>query len=97
MRPEKFHYEMTRAFDEWFHTNTVAGFNKPLLREMKRVWAKMAATEKDNRSGPETYGYLSRSKIYFDMMYISDRWRCAFRLKWLIDGIEGGHFEGLEK
>lgn len=29
-----------------------------------------------------------RGMIETTMSYISDRWSCAFRLKWLIDGIE---------
>lgn len=87
MRPERFNYEMNKAFDYWFKTKAVDKF-LPLMREMKRVHAKWAKKEGDHRSGNETYGYSDRESIETDMFYISDRWRCAFRLRWLIDGIE---------
>lgn len=86
MRPEKFRYEMNKAFDQWFETKTVDAF-KPLLREMNRVWVKWAKEENDNRTGIETYGYETSHSIRNNMHYMSDRWRCAYRLKWLFDGI----------
>ena len=87
MRPERFHYEMNKAFDHWFKTQTVDKF-LPLMREMKRVHTKLVKDDGDNRSGIETYGYTDLKSIQDDMFYISDRWRCSFRLRWLIDGIE---------
>jgi hypothetical protein len=87
MRPERFRYEMRKAFNQWFQTNNVDSF-KPLLREMRRMWRKCAKQEDDTRNGQETYGYESAESIHNNMLYISDRWRCAFRLKWLLDGIE---------
>lgn len=87
MRPERFRYEMNRAFDQWMRNKSIHQF-RPLLREMKRVWKKWAKEENDYRTGEETYGYTDNENIRRNMMYISDRWRCAFRLKWLIDGIE---------
>lgn len=87
MRPEKFRYEMNKAFDHWFETKSVDKF-RPLLREMKRVWSKLSKEENDFRIGNDTYSYCDRDSIETTMSYISDRWRCAFRLKWLIDGIE---------
>jgi len=88
MRPEKFRYEMNKAFDSWFETKTTDKF-KPLLREMNRVWKKWAKEEDDFSGGEETYGYPDDVTTSDNMLYISDRWMCAFRLKWLIDGIEG--------
>ena len=90
MRPERFRYEMNKAFDVWFEEKTEAQF-LPLLREMKRVWKKWAKEEDDSRTGLETYGYETHKSVMNNMLYISDRWRCAFRLKWLLDGIEQGH------
>ena len=89
MRPERFHYEMNIAFEEWYKTKSVNKFLK-LLREMERVWPKWAIRDGDSRSGEETYGYKDQERIKYDMFYISDRWNCAFRLKWLIDGIKNG-------
>lgn len=85
MRPETFRYKMNSAFDHWFEAKSTSQF-LPLMREMKRVWLKWAKEEDDARHGEETYGY--EKNITYNMLYISDRWRCAFRLKWLIDGIE---------
>jgi hypothetical protein len=89
MRPERFRYEMNLAFDEWFKSQSISKF-KPLLREMERVWNKRAKEEDDYRSGEEVYGYETTESIHNNMMYISDRWRCAFRLRWLLDGIKSG-------
>jgi hypothetical protein len=89
MRPERFHYEMNKAFNYWFKTKSVDKF-LPLMREIKRVYKKLQKTENDNRSGFETYGYDDPEAIDYHMLYISDRWRCAFRIRWLIDGIENG-------
>lgn len=87
MRPEKFRYEMNKSFERWFEAGTTDKF-VPLLREMDRVWRKWASEEEDYRTGEETYGYSNRDSVENNMGYISDRWRCAFRLKWLIDGIK---------
>lgn len=87
MRPEKFRYEMNKAFERWFQAGTTEQFG-PLLREMNRVWRKWSVEEDDYRTGKETYCYSDRETIENNMVYISDRWRCASRLKWLIDGIK---------
>lgn len=91
MRPERFRYEMNKAFDHYFETGSVTKF-KPLMREMKRVWKKWSKRDEDYRSGFETYGYNNAEEVKLHMAYISDRWYCAFRLKWIIDGIEGDVF-----
>lgn len=87
MRPETFRYKMNQAFDHWCETKSISHF-LPLMREMKRVWKKWSKEEDDFRAGEETYDYKSQESMNNNMFYISDRWRCAFRLKWLIDGIE---------
>lgn len=90
MRPEKFRYEMNKAFDLWIETKSVSQFT-PLLREMDRVWKKWAKQEDDHRTGMDTYEYVTKESIRNNMFYISDRWRCAFRLKWLYDGLKDKH------
>ena len=87
MRPETFRYKMNCAFEHWLETKSTAQFF-PLLREMKRVWKKWSKEENDFASGETSYGYASAESVHNNMCYISDRWRCAFRLKWLIDGLE---------
>jgi hypothetical protein len=39
----------------------------------------------DTRTGQETYGYEDEDSIKSNLWYISDRWNCAFRIKWLLD------------
>lgn len=87
MRPERFRYEMNLAFDEWFKTRSTKRFHS-LMREMERVWKKLSKQENDYRTGEETYGYSDVETIEYNMLYISYRYLCAFRLKWIIDGIK---------
>ena len=89
MRPERFRYEMNLAFDEWFESRSTNRFSL-LMREMERVWVKWSKEECDCRTGEETYGYSDIESVEDNMLYISDRYRCAFRLKWIIDGIKSG-------
>ena len=89
MRPETFRYKMNRAFDHWTETKSVSLF-LPQMHEMDRIWKKWSLRDEDPRTGAETYGYESEESISNNMSYISDRWRCAFRLKWLLDGINTG-------
>jgi len=86
MRPERFHYELNNAIEYWLKTGSNAKLLS-LTREMERVWKKWAKEEEDYRSGEETYGY-EEDKIQNNMIYISDRWRCAFRLRWILDGVK---------
>ena len=60
--------------------------SKSLLPELYELWYKYSDDEQDYRSGINTYGY---EDIEGTLYYISDRWKCAFRIKWLIDLIEG--------
>lgn len=41
--------------------------------------------EHDLRSGAETYGYQNDESIMYNLQYISDRWNCAFRIRWVLD------------
>lgn len=89
MRPEKLHRELNNAIKLWKQGKDSSVFYK-LLPSMNKQWKKWANEEEDFRTGHETYGYKNTDSIANTMMYISDRWRCAFRLKWLIDGVESG-------
>ena len=44
--------------------------------------------EKDYRSGEESYGYDNIDYVKERMSYISDRWNCAFRIRWILDLLE---------
>jgi len=89
MKDKRFRYEMNRAFDVWFSEKSTREFVR-LLPYMKRMWKKWSKEEQDFRAGVDTYGYNNTEDIVSNMLYISDRYRCAFRLKWIIDGIENG-------
>jgi len=91
MRPEKFTYVVTLAIEHKMKTGSNEKFTKPLLKRMRRQWTKWAMTDDDFRPGILTYAYPSAEDVRMSLFYISDRWQCAFRLKWIIDGIEGGH------
>jgi hypothetical protein len=78
-----------RGIDHWLST----GENLLLvdeLRFLEKMWGELSRNENDCRRGDETYGYANAESIKLDMEYISDRWFCAFRIKWLIDGLENG-------
>lgn len=57
----------------------------PVLPLLKEIYPGLAEYENDYRSGNETYGYENMEHILGWLYYISDRWRCAFRVRWLID------------
>ena len=56
----------------------------PYVEEVYSLWLKYANDEDDWRSGKETYGF---SNPLSTLRYISDRYYCAFRLKWIYDFI----------
>jgi len=57
-----------------------------LLPELKRIYKRYAKNHGgDWRSGTKTYGYDNPDST---LEYIKDRWRCAFRIRWIIDGLE---------
>ncbi len=53
--------------------------------ELEKLYEKSLLRDEDNRSGIETYGYKSESSIKSNLNYISDRWNCSFRIRWLLD------------
>jgi len=44
--------------------------------------------DKDFRTGYETYGYASEESIINNLCYINSKWKCSFRIRWLIDLIK---------
>lgn len=78
-----------RAIYHWLD----GGDNGLLMDELpflKKMWSELSKKENDFRSGAETYGYEDEESIRGNMEYISDRWMAAFRIKWIIDGLEMG-------
>ena len=91
MRPETFKNKVNNAISCYLRTNSVCKL-KFLLPEMEKRWNQWAAEEGDYRCGNESYGYHSIESVRSNMFYISDRWGCSFRIKWLIDGINNDKF-----
>ena len=89
MRPETLQLKLNKAIDHWLETKDNS-YIKLLIKPMERRWKIWAKDEQDFRSGSETYGYGDSESVENNMRYISDRWRCAFRLKWIIDGVNNG-------
>ena len=58
---------------------------KPALIQL---YNKSLPVDDDYRTGEETYGYKSTEDVKERLDYISDRWYCSFRLRWLLDLIE---------
>jgi len=86
MRPHKFRRAVDDAILHRLQTGSNAKFTPRLIHRMEREWRRLSALEEDYRKGTETYGY--DGDVRYDLMYISDRWRCSFRLRWLLDGLE---------
>ena len=61
-----------------------------LIKPMKKHWLALAKEEEDFRDPVDVYGYSDAESIENNLLYISDRWNCAIRLKWIIDGVENG-------
>ena len=49
------------------------------------MWEYFGQDDDDDRSGFETYGFENLESIKRNFKYISDRWKCRFRTKWLLD------------
>ena len=86
MRPETFNRKMNHAIARALEQNDYSQL-KSLVPRMKKQWLKYARDEGDFRSGEEVYGYDTPLST---LTYISDRWRCSFRLRWIMDGITSG-------
>ena len=86
--------DLKDAIDEAIEYKIETGSNAqllPLMQQMRDAYSIMSHEEEDYRSGQETYGYEDQESIQNNLVYISDRWRCAFRLRWLLDGLSEGH------
>lgn len=62
-----------------------------LLWLIKHYELVLLAKDPDFRSGFDTYGYISeeggvdKEYIKDQLFYISDRWHCSFRVRWIIN------------
>lgn len=83
-----------KVFDEFYDGNSSNKRIKILINELKKnkkyleiCYKEALKFDKDYRTGEETYGYRLRS-IRDNLSYISDRWNCSFRIRWILDLIE---------
>ncbi len=58
---------------------------KPYRWMIEQLYQRQLDIEDDHRPGEETYGYEDEEAILDNLMYISDRWCAAFRLRWMLD------------
>jgi len=90
MKLETLRVRLNKAIEIWLTTKNNEEIKK-LIKPMEKRWLLWAKEENDYREGEDTYGYSDSESVENHMLYISDRWRCAFRLKWIIDGVNSGH------
>lgn len=88
-------YKVKKLFDKHYFEATKKfcydSFKKDLIileKDLNNLYSYYLSTDKDYRTGYETYGYIDEVTIRENLAYINDRWRCAFRIRWLIDLID---------
>ena len=62
----------------------------PCLAWLKRYYENVSTKRHGKdlacyRNGFDSYGYANEKKILDDLDYISDRWRCDWRIRWIIN------------
>lgn len=88
MRPEKAKRIIQRAIDSYLNGDSSRLYKAlPALHKWYMIASRNEREYPDVRCGYESYGYGNRESIFYQMMYISDRWRCMFRIRWLLDGV----------
>ncbi len=61
---------------------------KKIKPALEKLYKGTLVVDNDHRVGLETYGYESIDEIKKNLMYISDRWNCSYRIRWILDLIE---------
>lgn len=87
--------QIRKIFDAYYFTPKKDRTFNELLEELQQnkkylryLYKLQCTAEKDYRTGEESYGYKDQDYIEERMSYISDRWYCAFRIRWIIDLLE---------
>jgi len=71
----------------------IRGLLLPFLQDLIDMYENdFLILEGDCRSGEEVYGYESEESIIGNIDYISDRWKCAMRIRWMIDLIDPDYY-----
>lgn len=90
----KIHDSFENVFsDERTDFNKIINDLRKNIKHLYVLYKECLLSEKDYRTGKETYGYKDIDDIESTLLYISDRYYCAFRIKWLIDLIENNYYE----
>ena len=90
---DKARYKINRIFDG-LTNDTIIETIDLLKKEYKALivlYKHCDRLENDRRTGFQTYGYTN---IVDDLSYVSDRYMCQFRVRWLIDLISIVDYEG---
>jgi len=97
MRPQKAKREINKVLWRYFIENgdlqkmsldEVIKKLKTIEPYLKKMYDIAIKNDQDFRSGEETYGYEDIEKIKGDLIYISDKWNCSFRIRWILDLIK---------
>jgi hypothetical protein len=66
---------------------------RPHLNTLINLYEKIHLPQEDDwQSGEESYGYESDEDIINSIRYISDRWGCSFRIRWMIDLLDPEYY-----
>jgi len=92
MKPKKAHKKINKIFDEYLNSDyeltdaveTVMRL-KEALPELQKMLMIASREDTDDRRGWESYGF---DRWKSNLLYVSDRWNCRFRLQWLIDLVD---------
>ncbi len=97
MRPEKAYRKISKVLWNDFlvcgQLKTLSMYEiiqvlKKIEPELKKIYEKSLLRDGDYTSGVESYGYDGEDSIKINLNYISDRWNCSFRIRWLLDLIK---------
>ena len=92
MKPKKAYKKINKIFNEYLNSDyeltdavkTVMQL-KEALPELQKMLKIAARDDSDNRRGWESYSF---DDWKVNLLYVSDRWNCRFRLQWLIDLVD---------
>lgn len=86
--------QIHKVFDKFYDGNSSKKRIKTLIEELRKnkkyleiCYKETLLSDKDYRTGDETYGY-KLGNIRGNLSYISDRFFCSFRIRWMLDLIE---------
>lgn len=85
--------QIRKVFDEFYFTGKKKDWDfgelleslRDNIKYFKYLYRLNLTSEKDFRTGEESYGYNNQEYIEERMSYICDRWNCAFRIRWILD------------